>query len=77
MRPKELRRLLWRDVDPFNRTVTVRRSKTDAGTRVIPLNNEAWSAIDALKQRADRLATYAPEHYVFHREWPEVNPNNL
>ena len=74
MRPKELRRLVWRDVDPFNRFVTVRRSKTEAGARVIPLNDEAFSAIAALKQRADSLATYAPEHYVFHREWPKLDP---
>ena len=74
MRPKELRRLLWRDVDAFDRIATVRRSKTEAGTRVIPLNDEAWSAIAALKQRADNLGTGAPEHYVFHREWPKVVP---
>lgn len=28
MRPAELRRLLWSDLDPFNKLVTVRRSKT-------------------------------------------------
>jgi integrase len=74
MRPKELRRLLWRDLDPFNRIITVRRSKTEAGTRVIPLNDEAWSAIAALKQRADTLGTYAPEYYIFHRQWPKIDP---
>jgi len=74
MRPKELKRLLWRDVDAFNRLVTVRRSKTEAGKRVIPLNDEAWSAIATLKQRADSLRTYAPEYYVFHREWPKPDP---
>jgi integrase len=41
MRPKELKRLLWRDLDAFNRIIMVRRSKTPAGTRVIPLNDEA------------------------------------
>jgi integrase len=74
MRPKELRRLLWRDVDAFERVATVRRSKTEAGTRVIPLNDEAWSAIAALKQRADGLGTGAPGPYIFHREWPKVEP---
>jgi len=74
MRPKELRRLLWRDVDAFNRIVTVRRSKTEAGTRVIPLNDEAWSAIAALKQRADSLGIYAPQYYVFYRQWPKDDP---
>jgi len=74
MRPKELRRLLWSDLDPSNRLITVRRSKTEAGTRVIPLNDEAWSAIAAMKQRADVLGTYAPEHFIFHREWPKADP---
>lgn len=73
MRPIELRRLIWRDVDSMARIVTVRRSKTDAGTRVIPLNDEAWSAIAAMKQRADALGTYAPENFVFHRLWPQID----
>ena len=74
MRPKELKRLLWSDVDPLGRTVTVRQSKTEAGGRVIPLNEEAWSAIAALKHRADALGTYAPQHYVFYRQWPKDDP---
>jgi integrase len=49
MRLVELKRLKWADIDPFNRLVTVRVSKTDAGTRVNPLNDEAYSAIEALK----------------------------
>jgi len=73
MRPVELRRLLWQDLDPINRTVIVRRSKTEAGTRIIPLNDEAWSAFAALKQRADTLGTYAAENYILHRLWPEVD----
>jgi len=73
MRPVELRRLLWRDLDPTNLTLTVRRSKTEAGTRVIPLNDEAWAAVAALKQSADGLKTYAPENFIFHREWPKVD----
>ena len=73
MRPIELRRLSWSDLDPFNRLVTVRRSKTEAGTRVIPLNDLAWSAFAAMKLRADKLGTYAPDHYIFHREWPKID----
>lgn len=74
MRPVELRRLLWSDLEPFGRLVTVRRSKTEAGARVIPLNEVAWSAFAAMKKRADSLGTYAPEHYIFHREWPAIDP---
>jgi integrase len=73
MRPVELRRLLWQDLDPVNRLVSVRRSKTEAGTRVIPLNDEAWAAIAALKQRADALGIYAPEYYIFRRQWPKID----
>jgi len=32
----ELKGIQWRDVDLINRTVTIRRSKTEAGKRVIP-----------------------------------------
>jgi integrase len=71
MRPCELKRLLWHDLDPFNRTLTVRRSKTEAGTRVIPLNDEAWSAIAALKRCSDALGIYGPDFYIFHRQFPQ------
>jgi len=73
MRPVELRRLLWHDLDPVNRILTIRRSKTEAGTRVIPLNDEAWAAVAALKQAADKLGTYALENFIFHREWPKID----
>jgi integrase len=74
VRPAELRRLLWSDLDPVNRLLTVRKSKSDAGSRIIPLNDEAWSAIVALKTRADASGSYAPEYYVFHRQWPKIDP---
>jgi integrase len=74
MRPKELRRLRWADLDPFDRLITVRRSKTEAGTRVIPLNDEAWSAITALKRRAEAAGTYAPDYFIFCRQWPKIDP---
>lgn len=74
MRPVEIKRLKWDDLDPDQRTVTIWLSKTDAGTREIPLNDEAWSAIAAMKQRADTLGVYAPEHYIFCRQWPKLDP---
>ena len=75
MRPIELKGLLWKDIDPFLKLVKVRRSKTEAGVRVIPLNVEAWSAIETIKTRADVLGAYAPENYVFHRPSPKVEPD--
>ena len=73
MRPVELKRLRWDDVDPESRIVTVRLSKTKAGTRTIPLNQEAWSAIVAMKQRADALGTYDLDSYVFPRMFPTMD----
>ncbi len=73
MRPVEIRRLLWQDLDPVNRLVTVRKSKTEAGSRVIPLNDEAWAAIVALKKRAEAFKTDQPEHYIFPRTVPAVD----
>jgi len=52
MRSGEIRGLRWRDVDLMERTLTVRRSKTEAGERVLPLNDEAWDAILELRDRA-------------------------
>ena len=75
LRPCELRGLHWRDVDPQERTFLIRRSKSGAGVRVVPLNEEAWSAICTLRMRAHALDTNAPEHFVFHRLWPKVDAN--
>jgi len=73
LRPVELKRLKWGDLDPINRELNVRESKTDAGTRNVPLNDEAWSAIAALKRRADTWKTYALENYIFPRLWPRID----
>jgi integrase len=55
MRAGEIRGLHWRDVDLMNRVLTVRRSKTDAGKRVIPLNSDAWDAVLELRKRSKLL----------------------
>jgi hypothetical protein len=65
MRSCEVKGLQWRDVDFLERTVTVRHSKTDAGKRVIPLNDEAWQAILTLYHRAQKVEGTEPRHYVF------------
>ena len=61
----ELKGLQWRDVDLINRAITIRRSKTEAGLRVIPLNADAFAAITALYRRAQQLGPLEPSHYVF------------
>jgi integrase len=67
MRKSEVRGLRWEHVDFLARTVTVRRSKTPTGQRVIPLNSEAWSAILELRERAKLLFgdDLKPEWYLF------------
>ena len=61
----ELKGLQWSDVDLFDRTVTVRKSKTDAGVRAIPLTDVACSALARLRTRAESFGPVDPAHYVF------------
>lgn len=61
----ELKGLQWADVDLFDRTVTVRKSKTDAGVRAIPLTDVACSALARLRTRAESFGPVDPAHYVF------------
>jgi len=67
MRGCELKGLRRKDVDLFERTLTIRRdsTKTDAGARVIPLNRDAVAALSELLTRADQLGVTEPEHFVF------------
>jgi integrase len=60
MRAGEIRGLQWRDVDFMERTLTVRRSKTEAGERVLPLNGDAWGAILELRDRSKLLFARGP-----------------
>ena len=61
----ELRNLHWRDVDLFNRAVAIRRSKTEAGHRTIPLNADGMAALARLWERAEAFGATGPDHYVF------------
>jgi integrase len=67
MRACELKGLRRKDVDLFEKTLTIRRdsTKTDAGARVIPLNRDAVLALSELLRRAEMLGATDPEHYVF------------
>jgi integrase len=65
MRGCELKGLRWRDVDLLNTTLTIRRSKTDAGIRVIPLNADALEVILELYKRAREMDALDPNHFVF------------
>ena len=65
MRSGELKRLRWAGVDFTHRSITVQRSKTEAGRRSIPLNASAAEAILELHGRASLIGNIDPEHYVF------------
>jgi integrase len=63
LRKNEIRTLRWSQIDFEKRTVTVGRSKTQAGTgRMIPLNQPAY---DALVRWAGRLVESNAEDYAF------------
>ena len=61
----ELKGLQWSDVDLFARTLTIRKSKTAAGERIVPLTDVAVSALGRLRRRAEGLGAVEPSHYVF------------
>ena len=61
----ELKGLQWSDVDLFAKTLTIRKSKTVAGERVVPLTDVAASALARLRCRAEGFGTVEPAHYVF------------
>ncbi len=65
MRGVEIKNLHWRDVDLLRRSFTVRRSKTDAGLRSIPMNEDAYEAVLELYERAKAFRGTQPEHFLF------------
>ena len=65
MRGCELKGLRWRDIDLLNRAIEIRKSKTAAGLRTVPLNDDAASALVALHHRAPVLGPVQPAHYIF------------
>jgi integrase len=65
MRGCEIKGLRWCEVDMIGRALTVRRSKTEAGERVIPLNADAWEVILALYRRAQAFGGFEPRHFLF------------
>ena len=44
--------------------MTIHRSKTSAGLREIPLNDDAMTALARLKQRSEADGFAAPDHFV-------------
>jgi len=67
MRGCEVKQLRWRDIDLMDDSLVIRRSKTLAGERLIPLNANAYNAIMRLRERAQMLfgLDLHPDWYVF------------
>jgi integrase len=65
MRGCEIKRLQWRDIDFLNRAILVRASKTDAGERLIPMNDETLEIVMRLRERAKGFSGTESQHYVF------------
>src|ERR1022692_5226644 len=61
----ELKALQWSDIDLFARTLTIRKSKTAAGERTVPLTDVAASALARLRRRAEGFGPVESSHYVF------------
>jgi integrase len=61
----ELKALQWEDVDLFQKTMMITKSKTQAGERMVPLTAVACSAFARLRARAESFGPVEPSHYVF------------
>ena len=64
MRGGEIKQLRWRDVDLMEKSVTICKSKTEAGERVIPLNSDAWNAVVSLYRRSQAFGDVRADHYI-------------
>jgi integrase len=65
MRGCEIKGTRWCDVDMITRSLTVTKSKTDAGERVIPLNGDAWAVILELYKLSQAFGGTEPSHFLF------------
>jgi integrase len=74
-RSYELKGLRWAGIDLFELTVTIRKSKTAAGERTVPLTNVAASALARLRTRAESFGQVESSHYVFAALVPKFNFN--
>jgi integrase len=72
----ELKGMQWGDIDLFQRTITIRKTKTAAGERMIPLTSVAASALARLRTRAESFGPVEPSHYVFAAFVPKFKFND-
>jgi integrase len=65
MRGVELKHLRWADVDMNQQLVRLRKSKTEAGKRTIPLTGPAMYAMHLLWDRSKKIEAVRPDQYIF------------
>lgn len=61
MRACEIKSLRWCDVDFLASTISIQKSKTQAGQRVIPMNSDAFAAIKTQYVRASAFGGNTPK----------------
>lgn len=66
----EIRGLRWADIDLLADTLTIRKGKTRARERIIPLTPDAFEVLVQLRKRAETFGSVEPQHYVFARFKP-------
>ena len=72
LRPSELYRVKYTDIDFERKTVTINESKTESGKRVLPIPNYMLNVIIEEKKQCIETTGITPE-YVFHQQ---TAPNN-
>src|SRR5581483_39414 len=71
----EVRHLRRRDVDLFNRRITVQRGKNQHRLRAIPLLPPTIKALGRMLDRLDRLGFTSPDHYLWCAcKWNHFDP---
>lgn len=61
----ELKGLRWSDVDLLTDSLIIRKGKTEAAARVIPLTPDAFEVFVQLRKRAELFGPVELSHYVF------------
>jgi integrase len=65
MRGCEIKRLRWRDIDFLRRSVVIQTSKSEAGERLIPMNEGIEQIFLRLQERAKKFSGVESYHFVF------------
>ena len=65
MRGVEIKHIRRKDVDLDANALHIRKSKNEGSKRVLPLNDDARSAVKTMIERADQLGHADPEHYLW------------